>query len=39
MKKECSFAGVNVKSLRDDDRYDEEENISENGDEKIFFFL
>ena len=31
-------AKVNVKSLSDDDSYDEEENISENGDEERYLF-
>ena len=30
---------MNVKSLSDDDSYDEEENISENGDENDICFL
>ena len=36
--KSCNFAEVNVKSLSDDDSYDEEENISENGEEKRHLF-
>ena len=30
---------MNVKSLSDDDSYDEEKNISENGNEKDICFL
>ena len=37
--KSRNSAKVNVKSLSDDDSYDEEENISENGDEKDICFL
>ena len=29
---------MNVKSLSDDDSYDEEENISGNGDKERYFF-
>ena len=36
--KSRNFAKVNVKSLSDDDSYDEEENISENGDEEGYLF-
>ena len=31
--KSCNSAKVNIESLSDDDSYDEEENVSENGDE------
>ena len=31
-------AKVNVKSLSDDDSYDEKENISENGGEEVYLF-
>ena len=37
--KSRNIAEVNVKSLSDDDSYDEEENISENGDKERYFFL
>ena len=37
-KKKCNFAEVNVKSLSDIDSYDEEESISENGDEERYLF-
>ena len=36
--KSLNSAKVNVKSLSDDDSYDEEENISENGDEEGYLF-
>ena len=36
--KSCNSAEVNVKSLSDDDSYQEEENISENGDEEEYVF-
>ena len=36
--KSRNSAKVNVKSLSDDDSYDEEENISENGDEEGYLF-
>ena len=32
------FAEVNVKSLSDDDSYDDEESISENGDKERYLF-
>ena len=38
IKKECNFAEVNVKSLSDIDSYDQEESISENGDEERYLF-
>ena len=31
--KSCNSAKLNIKSLSDDDSYDEEGNVSENGDE------
>ena len=37
--KSRNSAEVNIKSLSDDDNYDEEENIYENGDEEEYFFL
>ena len=36
--KSRNSAEVNVKSLSDDDSYDEEEHISENGDEERYLF-
>ena len=36
--KSRNFPEVNVKSLSDDDSYDEEENFSENGDEERYLF-
>ena len=38
INKECNFAEVNVKSLSDIDSYDQEESISENGDEERYLF-
>ena len=33
--KSCNSAKVNIESLSDDDSYNEEENVSENGDKEF----
>ena len=38
IKKECNFAKANDKSLSNDDCYNEEESISENGAEERYLF-